>query len=124
MKWRVNPPAAVTEFQPAGDAILVLSDHAAPHQRPALQELQAMQQAVIQATRSVEVEELEVVTSAELYSLTRSQNAAQAAEQKLRSLIESSHIIDTDYMDRYSTAATAEEAARSAYLDRWRDLFD
>ena len=123
LEWRISPPGAVSEVDAAGDAILVLSDDAAHQRRPALHELQAIQQAVIQATRCVEIEVLETVTSADLDGLKRLEEGSQAAEQALRSLSESSHVIDADYVSRYGTALAADEAARSAYLDRWRELF-
>jgi hypothetical protein len=124
LEWRIDPPGAVSEFNPDGQAILVLSDEAARQRRPALQELRAMQQAVIQATRSVEVEVLEVVTSTDLDGLDRLRKASEEAERAFRSLIESRDVIDADYMDRYRQAVAADEAARSAYLDQWRKLFD
>jgi hypothetical protein len=124
LEWRIEPPGAVSEVHPAGDAILVLSDEAALHKRPALHELQAMQQAVIQATRYVEIEVLEVVTSADIDGLERLRGASETAQQAMRSLSESPHVIDADYIDRFRNALLAEEAARTAYLDRWRELFD
>lgn len=80
LEWRMNPPGAVSEFNTAGDPILVLSDDAAHHRRPALHELQAMQRAVIQATRSVEVEVIEVVSSVDLDELRHLGEASQVAE--------------------------------------------
>ena len=124
LEWRIDPPGAVSEFHPAGDAILALSDEAAVHRRSALHELQAMQQAVIQATRRVEVDVLGVVTAADLDGLGQLRETLQAAEDALRSIEDSPHVIDADYMERFGRALAAEEAARTAYLDRWRELFD
>ena len=66
---------------------------------------------------------LEVVTSADLDNLRRLEETSRAAEQALRSLSDSPHVIDTAYMDQYASAFAADEAARSAYLRLWRELF-
>jgi hypothetical protein len=42
----------------------------------------------------------------------------------LRSLVESAHVIDGDYMEQFERARGAEEATRTAALDCWRELFD
>ncbi len=83
-----------------------------------------MQQAVIQATRSIEIEVLEVVTSASLDELELLRRASDAAQEAVRSLSASGHVIDADYIARFNSALLAEEIARTAYLDRWRELFD
>jgi hypothetical protein len=56
--------------------------------------------------------------------LGRLRQAHQEAEDALRSLEAETHVIDADHMERYGVAAVAEEASRTAYLDRWRELFE
>lgn len=124
LEWRIDPPSAVSEFHPSGEAVLALSDEAAQHRRSALHELQAMQQEVIRATRRVEIDVLEVVKPAELDELDRLREASDTAAQALRALEDAPHVIDAAHMERYGRAVEADLAARTAYLDRWRELFD
>lgn len=124
VEWLLDPPSAAASAHPDGEVVMALSEDGARRQRSALQELQAMQQSVADATRRVEIEVLEVVTSEDLEGLSDLNQAYKQAETTLRSLIESEHVIDLDYVDRYKAAAEAEERARTAALDRWRDLFE
>jgi hypothetical protein len=50
--------------------------------------------------------------------------AFQDAEAALRRLVEADHVIDAVYMDRYRTAAAAEERTRTARHARYRELLD
>lgn len=124
MTWRVDPPSATSEVQPSGDAILALSNEAARHRQPALAELQSMQQHVVQATRRVELDVLGVVTAADMAALDELNSAFREAEDAVRSLFESAHVIDADYIDKYKDATAAEDATRAAYMERWHELFD
>jgi hypothetical protein len=124
IEWLVDPPEAVSEVQPSGKVLLALSDEAARHRRSPLDELQAMQQAVIQATRRVEIDVLGVVTAADRAALDQLSEASREAGSALDALLTSEHGIDADYIDKYKRAAAADEQARAAYLTRWRELFD
>lgn len=124
LEWQVDPPQAVTQFEPGGEAILVLSDEAADHRSSAVGELQAMQQSVIEATRTIEVDVLGIVSTAEMDELGRLAAAARAARRSLDTLRDTRQVIDADYIDRYSRLAAELEAATAAHLDRWRELFD
>jgi hypothetical protein len=122
--WRVDPPSAVAEVDPSGEAILALSDEAVQHRQSALSELQSMQQHVVQATRWIEMDVLGVVTAADRAELDLLSTAFREAEDAVRSLFESEHVIDADYIDKYKHATAAEDAARAAYMERSHELFD
>jgi hypothetical protein len=124
IEWHVTPSAAVTEVHPGGDPILALSEEAAFYRRPALRDLQRMRDAVVQATREIEVEVLGAVSKVDLDALNDLHRAFVEAETTLRSLESNDHVIDSDYIERWSAAHDAEKAARAVYLDRWRELFD
>lgn len=124
LEWRVDPPGAVVDVEPAGDAILALSEEAALHRRTALSDLRAMQSAAVHATRRVEVEVLHVVTPAEMADLERLRAARQAADDALHALVASEHVIDCDYIERRKVLGSAADAARAAHEARWRDLFE
>ena len=83
-----------------------------------------MQQTVIRATQRIEVDVLDVVTSEDLDVLERLNRAAQSADEALRALVESDHVIDVEYMQQFGRAQEAAEASRTAALSRWRELFD
>jgi hypothetical protein len=51
-------------------------------------------------------------------------STGESAQQAVLSLSESPHVIDADYIDRFRNAQLAEEAARTAYLNRWREPFN
>ena len=124
MEWRVRPPERVTDVQPDGEVILALSEEGARERQTALTELQGMQQAVVQATRAVEIRVLEVVSQADLDGLGRLERGFRQAQEALRTLVASEHVIDNEYIERRRVAAAAEQAAQAAYLERWRDLFE
>ena len=120
----VEPPARVADVQPDGEVLLALSEEGARERQSALTELRAMQQAVLQATRAVEIEVLGVVSQADLDGLGGLEREFRQAQEALHTLIASTHVIDNDYMERHRAAAEAERGAQAAYLERWRELFE
>jgi hypothetical protein len=122
VEWRVDPPGEAASVKPDGEVVLALADTAHPR-RSALQELQAMQRAVADATHLVEIKVLDLVTSADLDRLGQLRQEFQDADGALRALVESDHIIDADHIERYELAAAAEKATRTAYFDLSRELF-
>ncbi len=124
MEWRVDPPERVADVQPDGEVVMALSEEGARERQPALTELRAMQQAVVQATRAVEIGVLEVVSQADLDGLGRLEREFHDAQEAVRTLVASPHVIDADYIERRRLAADAERVAEAAYLDRWRELFE
>jgi hypothetical protein len=123
LEWRVDPPSAAASAHPGGDVVLALSEESAHLKRTALSELQRMHQEVVQATRTVEVEVLGVVTSEDLSGLRELENAWRDAENTLRSHMQTDHVIDTAYIDTYRVATEAEQQAKAAYVRRWEELF-
>jgi hypothetical protein len=109
--------------QPDGEAILAFSEERALHGRSALHDLEAMQQAVTQALRRIEIEVLQVVTSTHISGLNELQLRLQQAESALESLSGSPHVIDAEYIDRFKGLMADAEEARRKYSDRWRELF-
>ena len=124
LEWRVDPPSAAASVHPGGEVVLALSEESARLKRTALSELERMHQEVVQATRTVEVEVLEVVTTDDLSGLRDLERAWQDAETALRSIMGADHVIDTDYMDAYRVASAAEQQTKAAYVQRWNDLFE
>jgi len=124
LEWRIDPPGAVSQVHPGGEPILALSEDAAFHRRSALHELQRMRDAVIEATRHVEIEVLGAVPASDLEGLTGLNRAFVEAETALRALESADHVIDSDYIERHGQAHAAEQGAQAAYLERWHELFD
>lgn len=124
LEWRVDPPGRVLEADPAGEAILALSEEAALQRWTALEELRACQSAAVQATRRVEVDVLQVVTPAEVADLERLRLARKEAEDAVHALVGSEHVINFDYIERRKVLGAGADAARAAHEARWRELFD
>jgi hypothetical protein len=124
LEWRINPPSAAADVHRGGDVLLALDDESAGLKRTAVSELNRFHQEVVQATTAVEVDVLGVVTTDDLSGLRVLEHTWHDAETALRALMASTHVIDTNYMDRYRAASEAEQQAKIAYVERWRELFE
>jgi hypothetical protein len=124
IEWRIDPASAVLDAQPEGEAILVFNEDAARHGRSALHELQAIQQAVTQALRRIEIEVLEIVSPAQIAGLEALRSRLGEAQTELESLRGQQHVIDSEYVERYKSLAGNVELANEQYAARWRELFE
>lgn len=124
LEWRVDPPGRVHDAEPAGDAILALTEEGALHRTSALDELQTMHQAVVRATQRVEIDVLGVVTPADIADLNRLRQASEEAEDALQALVVAQHVIDAEYIERRKGLMAERDSARTAFADRSRELFD
>lgn len=124
LEWRIDPPSAAADVHPGGEVLLALDEESARLKRTAVSELKRFHQQVVLATTAVEIEVLGVVTTDELSGLRVLEHTWHDAETALRALQASTHVIDTDFMDRYRLASEAEQRAKTAYVERWRELFE
>jgi hypothetical protein len=124
LEWRVHPPGRVLETDPAGEAILALSEEAALQRRTAPAELRSLQAAAVQATRRVEIEVLQVVTPNDIADMEQLRQAREEAQDALDALVVSVHVIDVDYIARHKALGADADAARAAHAARWRELFE
>lgn len=124
LEWRVDPPGRVLEADPAGEAILALSEEAALQRRAAPAELRSLQAAAVQATRRVEIDVLQVVTPREVADLERLRQVREEAQDALQALVGSGHVMDLDYIERRKALGAVADAARAAHEAGWRELFE
>lgn len=124
LRWQVHPPDRAREAGPSGDPILAFSEEAAANGEAARDELRAMLGSTTEALRRVEVEVLEVVTPTEMAELESLRTTMRETQSAVQALMESPHVIDADYIDRYGTLNAKSDEARRAYSARWRELFD
>jgi hypothetical protein len=124
LEWKVDPPGAVVDVFPDGEAILVLSEDAAPSARSALQELQSMWGAVEVAVRTVEIEVLRIVTAGDMDELAQLHRDYEEARDALEDLRYTPHTLDEQFAERFRALRDARDEARDRLTLRRRDLFD
>ena len=124
LTWRVTPAARVDEVHPDGRAILAFTNTAALRGRSAGSELRMMWSAVASALRHVEIEVLNVVTSAQLRELDALDRRLREAEDRRDALWAEHRAIDHDYMRLSEELNVEVELHRTAYTTKWRELFD
>ena len=123
LEWRVDPPSSAADVHPDGEVVLALEEADGWVPRRAVDDLRAMQRAVVEATRRVEVEVLGLVSGEDFDSLAALDRAATEAEAGLFALVGGDHVIDQPYMDAFSAAEREAARTKAEYQARWRDLF-
>ena len=83
-----------------------------------------MWSAVASALRHVEIEVLNVVTSAQLRELDALDRRLREAEDRRDALWAEHRAIDHDYMRLSEELNVEVELHRTAYTTKWRELFD
>lgn len=124
VEWLISPPSAAASVSPGGDVILTLSEEDAMHKRSAIDELRAMHEAVEKATRQIEVDVLGIVTPGQITELDRLRQATEAAREATYALIDSTHVIDAQYLAREKQLNAELCKADNAERDLYRQLFD
>lgn len=124
LEWVVTPAGRVHDVSPAGEPVLALNEAAALAGLSASAELRAMRDAVASALRRIEIEVLRVVSPSLMAELAALESSLQEAEEALATLQNEPRVLDADRLRRHSLLLERRDVARSAYTQKWRELFE